>query len=396
MQSVCLNFHVHLPRMLRRYTFFDIGQDHVYEDGERNQQTLDKMCDECYLPANTVMLDLIRRYKGDFRISFSITGVLLDQLEQDRCDALKSFQRLADTGCVEFISETYYHSLAFLFSPREFKEQVTIQREKIKNLFGKTPTAFRPTAFIYSNSLARIVEKMGYGVILIDERERLSGRQSPCSVYKPAGCRKLKALMKNQSLSEDIAVHFTDPKWGEHPLSAAAYADWIHGMNDSEDSINLFWDYETFGKQGEQETDIMKFMELLPGEILKNPDFCFRTPSETARDCDSGVEPDGPDIPADDGADLMKKWFGNELQKDAVATLYGMEAKVRRRKDESCLHVWRMLQEFDHFTNMRTEEFDHEYGQQHSHPYGSPYDTYINYMNIIDDFSRRISNGKRS
>jgi alpha-amylase len=236
---------------------------------------------------------------------------------------------------------------------------------------------------------------MGYEVVLIDEGEGISGHQSPYSVYKPAGCRKLKALVKNQRLSDDITVRFTDPQRGEYPLSAAAYADWIHGMSDSDDSINLFWDYEIFGAE---QTDIMKFMELLPGEILKNPDFCFRTPSETARDCYSGVEPDRPDIisPADDGKDIIKKWFGNELQKDAVTTLYGMEAKVRRRKDQNCFHVWRLLQEFDHFMNMRTEGFEHENGQQYFHPYGSPYDTYINYMNIIDDFSRIISNANRS
>jgi len=396
MQSVCLNFHVHLPRFLRHYSFFDIDHNHVYEDMERNKQILDKMCDECYLPANKVMLDLFGRFKGDFRISFSISGILLDQFEQYRHDVLKSFQRLADTGCVEFISETYYHSLAFLFSPREFKEQVTIQRKKIKTLFGKTTRAFRPTALIYTNTLARIVEKMGYGVILIDEGKRGVGRRSPNHVYHPAACKKLKALVKNQRLSDDIAVRFADPQWSEYPLSADTYARWIHSMNDRGESINLFMDYDIFGK--DKETGIMKFMDRLPGEILKNPAFCFRTPSETAKDWDSSVELDAPDVasPADDGTDLIKTWFGNSLQKDAVTTLYGMEAKVRRRKDENCLHVWRMLQAFDHFTNMRTEGLDHEDGQQHPHPYGSPYDTYINYMNIIDDFSRRISNAKRS
>ncbi|MEN6317967.1 MAG: glycoside hydrolase family 57 protein [Syntrophaceae bacterium] len=398
MQSVCLNFHVHLPRVLRHYSFFDIDHDHVYEDGERNQQILDKMCGECYLPANNIMLDLIGRHKGDFRLSFSITGILLDLFEQYSHDVLKSFQRLADTGCVEFISETYYHSLAFLFFPREFKEQVTIQRKKIKTFFGKTPTVFRPTALIYTNALAQIIEKMGYGVILIEEGEGGFGHRSPNHVYQPAGCRKLKALVRNQRLSDDIAVRFADPQWSEYPLSAAQYAHWIHSMNDSEDSINIFMDYEIFGKHRGEETGIMTFMEHFPGEILKNPNFCFRTPSETARDCNSGGELDAPDIisPADDGTDLMKAWFGNALQKDAVTTLYGMEAKVRRRKDEVCLHVWRMLQALDHFTNMRTEGLDHEDGQQHPNPYGSPYDAYINYMNIIDDFSRRISNIKRS
>ena len=397
MPGVCLHFHVHLPRWLRHYTFFDIDHDHVYEDTERNKQVLDKLSDECYLPANSIMLDIIRWYKGDFRIAFSITGILLDQLEQHRRDVLKSFKQLADTGCVEFVGETYYHSLAFLFSTREFKEQATLQRKKIKTLFGQIPTAFRHTALIYNNDLAGIVEKMGYGVILADGEPRVLGWRSPNHVYQQAGCKKLKVLFRNERLSDDIAVRLADPQWLEYPLSAAKYAHWIHSINDSEDSINLFMDYEIFDERRREEKGIIEFIELLPGEILKHPDFSFRTPSEIAGDCDPVAQLDAMDVISStvDEPDLTA-WIGNTLQKDAINTVYGMETKVRRSKDENCLHTWRMLQASDHFTCMRTEGLDREDVQKYSNPYGSPYDAYINYMNIIDDFSGFLGKLKRS
>jgi alpha-amylase len=298
---------------------------------------------------------------------------------------------------VEFINETYYHSLAFLFSHREFKEQVMLHRKKIKTLFGQTPKAFRHTGFIYNNDHAGIVEKMGYGVILANGGARVLGWCSPNYVYQPAGCKKLKVLFRNHRLSDDIAVRLADRQWLEYPLSAAKYAHWIHSMNDTGDVVNLFMDYEIFDKRRREETGIIEFMELLPGEILKHPDFSFRTPSETAGDFCPAAQLDTTDgiSSADDETDL-KACLGNTLQKDALNTVYGMETKVRRIKDENCLHMWRMLQATDHFTYMSTEGLDDEVVQKHSNPYGSPYDAYINYMNIIDDFSGLLGKIQRS
>ena len=388
MPSVCLYFHVHQPRWLRHYTFFDINHDHVYEDTERNLYTLNKLSEKCYIPANYILLNLIKKYKGAFRIAFSITGILLDQFEKHRADVLDGFKRIADTGCAEFVNETYHHSLAFLFSAREFKEQVMLHKKKIKTLFGQTPKTFRHTELIYNGDLTGTIEKMGYNVILAKGADKFLGWRSPGYVYQPAGCKKLKLLFRNHRLSDDISVRFSDPKWSEYPLTADKYARWIHRVNDAADVVNLFMDYETLGEHQSEETGIFKFIQLLPREILKHPDFRFQTPSEIAVDYKPVAQLDLANLitQADVERDL-NPWLGNTLQKDAINTLYGMESKVRNQKDVMFLSAWRMLQASDHFYYMHTEWPADGDVHKDSNPYGSPYDAYINYMNIIDDFS---------
>jgi alpha-amylase len=397
MPSICLHFHVHQPRLLRHYTFFDIGNDHVYEDTEKNLQILNKVSDTCYLPVNKMLLDLIRQYKGDFRIAFSITGICLDQFEQHRVDVLDSFKRLADTGCVEFVSGTYYNSLAFLFSTREFKEQVTLHKKKIKTLFGQNPRAFRHTEFTYNNDLAGIIGKMGYTVILAEGTAKILGWRSPNYMYQPWGCKKLKLLFRNHQLSDDIIFRFSDSKGSEYPLMDEQCVRWFQEVNDTGDVINLFMDYETFCKNKEKEAGILEFIRLFPRAILKHSGFRFQTPSEAAGDYDPVAQLDVTDIvsSADNEGD-MNAWLGNTLQKDAMNTVYGMESKVRRRKEENFLHTWRMLQASDHFTYMRTEGLADKNVRSNTNPYGSPYDAYINYMNVIDDFSRLSGTIKRS
>jgi alpha-amylase len=225
MPSICLNFHVHQPPWLKHYTFFDIDHDHIYEDVEKNLQILNKVSDKCYIPANTIMLDLLNQYQGDFRIAFSISGICLDQFEKHRVDVLDSFKRLADTGCVEFINETYHHSLAFLFSAREFKEQVMLHKKKIKTLFGQTPKTFCNTGLIYNNDLAQTIEKMGFAVILAEGADKILGWRSPHYVYQPARCKKLKLLLRNYRLCDDIALHFSDAKWSLYPHMADKYTN---------------------------------------------------------------------------------------------------------------------------------------------------------------------------
>jgi alpha-amylase len=388
MPSVCLHFHVHQPRWLRHYTFFDINHDHVYEDTERNLHILNKLSEKCYIPANNIMLNLIKKYKGDFRIAFSITGILLDQFEKHRSDVLDGFKRIADTGCAELVNETYHHSLAFLFSIQEFKEQVMLHKKKIKALFGQTPKTFRHTELIYNGDLTRIIEKMGYNVMLAKGADKVLGWRSPGYVYQPAGCKKLKLLFRNHRLSDDIAVRFSDSKWSEYPLTAAKYAHWIHRINDAGDVVNLFMDYETLGEHQNEETGIFEFIRQLPREIMKHSKFRFQTPSEIAGDYKPAAQLDSTNFisRADVERDLST-WLGNTLQKDAANTLYGMESKVRSRKDGMFLNAWRMLQASDHFYYMHTGWPADEDAHKDSNPYGSPYDAYINYMNIIDDFS---------
>jgi alpha-amylase len=391
MPSVCLYFQVHQPRRLRRYSVFDMGHAHDYEDEGENRRILERIAGKCYLPANKVLLELIGRYGDAFRIAFSLSGVVLDQMERHRPDVLESFQKLAATGCVEFLNETDGHSLAFPFSPKEFGEQVLLHRRRIQRLFGQSGRTFRNTELIYNNDLAAAVEAMGYEVILAEGTEKILGRRSPDRVYRPTGCRNLKLLLRNYRLSDDVAFRFSDRQWAEYPLTVGKYSQWLHQSWQEETVINLFMDYETFGEHQWTETGIFDFLEALPGEILAKKDFSFKTPAEAAR----ANEPDGEiDCPgfiswADEERDTTA-WLGNAMQQDAARTLYGLEETVRLRGDADLLGTWRMLQTSDHLYYMCTKWFSDGDVHRYFNPYESPYEAYINYMNILGDLSQSM------
>jgi len=390
MSVVCLYFQVHQPRRLRPYSFFDINHVKIYEDAKANRLLLNKVAQKCYLPANRILLKQIRRHGGAFRLAFSLTGVLLEQLEKDRLDVLDSFKELADTGCVEFLNETYCHSLAFLFSRQEFKQQVLRHKRKIKSLFGQTPTTFRHTELIYDNDLAHVIEKMGYRAILAEGTERILNGRTPDRVYQPAGCQALKLLLRNYRLSDDIAFRFSDRSSPEYPLTAQTFAERIHRIDADQAVVNLFMDYETFGEHHWADSGIFKFLESFPTEILKHPRFRFQTPGEAAASHDPVAALNAPDTLswADQERDLTA-WLGSAMQKDAIHTLYKLEAGARRRGGQ-CLQTWRMLQTSDHFYYMCTKWSADGDVHRYFNPYPSPYDAYINFMNILDDFSRRL------
>jgi alpha-amylase len=396
MPNVCLYFQVHQPQRLKRVSYFDIGHLHEYEDDEENRRILERVAGKCYLPANALLLRLIEEQAGKFRVAFSLSGVILDQLEQHRPDVLESFRRLAATGCCEFLNETDSHSLAFLFSPQEFKEQVERQRERIRDLFGQEGRTFRHTELIYNNDLARTVGAMGYRVILAEGAEKLLGRRSPNQVYQPVDCPSVKLLLRNYRLSDDVAFRFSDRNWPEYPLTAAKYAHWLHRIRREEAVINLFMDYETFGEHQWSETGIFTFLAALPGEVLKHPDFHFQTPAEVAQthatvgevDCSAFVSW------ADEERDTTA-WLGNHLQQDAARTLYGMEDAIRRSRNEAFLSQWRRLQTSDHFYYMCTKWFADGDVHRYFNPFESPYEAYINYMNILDDLSQRVQEASK-
>jgi alpha-amylase len=391
MPSVCFYFQVHQPFRLRHYTFFDIGENHFYEDDEQNRLILNKVARKCYLPTNRLLLDLIEKHKGKFRISFSITGVALDQFEKYNPEVLASFKRLAKTGCVEFLNETAYHSLAFLFSPREFKEQVTLHRQRIESLFGQTPKVFRNTELIYNNDLARTIQDLGYKAILAEGADHVLGWRNPNYVYQPAGCHKLKLLLKNYRLSDDIAFRFSNHDWNEFPLTAEKFAQWVHRTNGSGEVVNLFMDYETFGEHQWEETGIFAFMKALPAAVLSHPDFHFRTPSEVADHHSPVAQLDIPQFMswADVERDLTA-WLGNDMQKDAFESVYKLEKRVRATHNADLMKVWRQLQTSDHFYYMCTKWFADGDVHKYFNPYGTPYDAYINYMNVLADFEQSL------
>ncbi|MFW5655981.1 MAG: glycoside hydrolase family 57 protein [Bacteroidota bacterium] len=392
MKTICLYFQVHQPFRLRRYRFFEIGNDHYYYDDYSNESIMHKVADKCYLPANKVLLSLIREYGEKFKVAFSISGVALDQFELYTPDVLKSFKELADTGCVEFLSETYSHSLVSLKNEQEFKNQVEKHKMKIKELFGQEPTVFRNTELVYSDDIGAMVAKMGYQAMLTEGAKHILGWKSPNYLYCNTINPKLKVLLKNFKLSDDIAFRFGNKEWSEYPLTAEKYVSWLQDMNKDEEIINLFMDYETFGEHQWADTGIFKFLESFPKVALSKRKFSFSTPSEVAKNHQpvSAIQAPYPVSWADAERDLTA-WLGNELQTDAFNTLYELTEKVSQSDDPTIHQDWEYLQCSDHFYYMCTKFFSD--GDVHSYfnPYDTPYDAYINYMNILNDFIIRVN-----
>ncbi|HXA02192.1 MAG TPA: glycoside hydrolase family 57 protein [Cytophagaceae bacterium] len=392
MPSVCFYFQVHQPLRLKHYSFFNIGNDHSYEDEALNREILNKVSDKCYLPSNKMMLDLIKKHDGKFKIALSISGLALEQFEKYRPDVLESFQALAKTKCVEFLSETYYHSLAFLYSKEEFARQVEKHKKKIQELFGQKPAVFRNTELIYNNDLANFITKMGYKAILSEGVDWILNGRSFHYVYMPPSTRNLKILLKNFRLSDDIAFRFSNQNWAEFPLTADKYARWIHNYSRNSDTINIFMDYETFGEHQWESTGIFDFMKHLPGEILKNKSFTFNTPSEVADMHQiKGVYDVGHTISWADTERDLSAWISNPMQSESLVKLYSMEDDIKKLNDEKLLETWSMLQASDHFYYMCTKYWADGAVHKYFSPYKSPYDSYIYYINVLSDLELVIS-----
>ena len=391
MPSVCFYFQVHQPLRLRHYTVFD--SNHQYFDDFKNGSVCRKVANKCYLPANRLILDLIRKFDGQFKVAYSVTGVLLEQLQHYSPEVLSTFDALAETGCVEFLGETYYHSLSFLYSRNEFIAQISKHSEIIKHLFGHTPKVFRNTELIYNNELAALIEAMGqFDAIITEGADHILGDRSPNFLYKPRNCSHLKLLLKNYSLSDDIAFRFSNRDWPEWPLTAEKFAQWISDVNGNGNVVNLFMDYETFGEHQWEDTGIFNFIRHLPEKILEPPDNDFKTPSEVI---ESYHPVDSVDVPhiiswADTERDLSA-WLGNAMQSNAIHELYRLERQIKSTDDPKIISDWRRLQASDHFYYMCTKYFADGDVHKYFNPYDSPYDSYINFMNVLDNLQSRCS-----
>jgi alpha-amylase len=396
MSGVCLYFQVHQPRRLARYTVFDVGNSHDYEDESENKRILDRVAAKCYFPAGELLLSLIDEYRGDFKVSFSLSGSVLDQMERFRPDVLDLFQRLSHTGSVEFLNETDAHSLASLYSPDEFCEQVGIHRKRTEALFGQKAKTFRNTELIYSNAIAEAVEGMGYEAILAEGTEKVLSDRTPNCIYRPAGCKSIRLLLRNYRLSDDVAFRFSTTSWDGFPLTAEKFAQWISKVGDNEPLVNLFMDFETFGEHQWKETGIFDFLKALPGEVLRRSGRRFETPAEAAANYPPSDVFDSPDIIswADEERDATA-WLGNAMQQDAARTIYGLENAIRETGDPSLLARWRMLQTSDHFYYMCTKWASDGDVHRYFNPCESPYAAYVHYMNIVDDLSKIISKPKK-
>ena len=390
-KSICLYFQVHQPARLRLYRFFDIGKDSHYYDDFANRTILRRVAQKCYLPMNALLLELIEANKGAFKVAFSISGTVLEQFDRYAPEVIESFRKLAQTGNVEFLSETYYHSLASLASEAEFKHQVLKHKAAIEHYFGVPPKAFRNTELIYSDAIGEMVSEMGFKTMLTEGAKHVLGWKSPNFVYTCAQASGLKLLLKNSGLSDDIAFRFSDRGWSDWPLTAEKYLGWLKSAAQNDEIVNLFMDYETFGEHQKAASGIFDFMRALPQIVLADGEFEFVTPSQATKKHRPVGELDvfDPISWADEERDVTA-WLGNELQNDAFNKLYDQTEKLGLLNDEALWADFGHLQESDHFYYMCTKFFSDGAVHKYFNPYDTPYEAFINYMNVLSDFILRV------
>jgi len=354
---------------------------------------MQRVAQKCYLPMNKLLLDLIKEYGSAFKVSFSISGMALEQFKEYAPEVLASFVKLSKTGNVEFLAETYAHSLSALNDTDEFQRQVEMHTKKTEELFGQKPTTFRNTELIYSDEIGAAVARLGYKVMLTEGAKHVLGWKSPNFMYANAINPNLKLLLKNYRLSDDIAFRFSQQSWAEWPLTTSKYVKWLNKVDKKEEVVNLFMDYETFGEHQWENTGIFDFMRALPAKILEDSNFEFSTPSELGEKLQpvSSISVPYPISWADEERDLTA-WLGNDLQQEAFNKLYSLYDRVRLSEDQQIRQDWLYLQNSDHFYYMSTKWFSDGDVHKYFNPYSSPYDAFINYMNVLSDFMIRVEN----
>lgn len=390
MKAICFYFQIHQPFRLKRYRFFDIGNDHYYYDDFANDDIITRIARNSYIPAAESLLRMIEQTKGAFRCALSVTGVALEQIEQYVPEFLDLLKKLADTGKVEFLAETYDHSLASLSDPEEFRLQVKLHSDKIKELFGQTPKVFRNSELIYSDEISPQVLAMGFKGCITEGAKHILGWKSPDYVYCAASAPKLKLLLKNDKLSDDISSRFSDTSWNEYPLTADKYIGWIADSPQEEQVFNLFMNLETFGEFQRRETGIFQFLEALP-RFAAERGVQFMTPSEAVKTFKAVGELSVP-FPmswADEARDTSA-WLGNKLQNEAFSKLYSIAERVRLCDNRQLKQDWGRLQASDHLFYMSTKHFADGSSHAAFSPYETPFQAFTNYMNVLADFIVRV------
>lgn len=383
MRNICFYFQIHQPLRLKRYRFFEIGQDHYYYDDFQTEDKIRTLVEQSYLTANRTISEMIRSSNGKFKCAFSISGIALEQLEQYAPEVIDSFKELANTGSVEFLGETYAHSLSSIYDTNEFESQIKAHADKIESLFGQRPTAFRNSELIYSDEIGEIISKAGFKVMLIDEAKHILGWKSPNFVYNHSYISKFKLLIRNQKLSDDIGFRFSHNNWHDYPLTAEKLIGWLAAMPENEKIVNLWMSYESFGLYQPAFTGIFDFLKALPYHAMEQK-MSFVTPTEAAKKNESAgaITIPYPISWAGHEKDLSP-WTGNDLQQEALNKLYAVGERVRLCQDKALQHDWLMLQSTDHFRYMSHKD---ALGTN----YDNAYEAFMNYMNVLADFLERV------
>ena len=391
MPTVSLSFKVHIPYRLQKIDPAGIGYSGNYFDAKANKTAVDKFADECYLPANAILLDLIKKYKGNFKIAFSITGTAIELIQEYRPEVIKSFKELAGTGCVDFFAETYYHSLSWLHSKKEFVRQVQNHHNLIVDLFGTEPVVFRNTELIYDNELARFIAGLGYKGILCEGLDRILNGRSANQTYASPGNGDFGVLLRNVRLSDDIAYRFDDTTWNEQPLTAGKFSSWLHVQKENACNVNLFFDYETFGIHKKLSTGIFDFLAHLPGEILKDKAWRFVTPAEAIENCYPKDIYNVPKTISWEDKEVQNcVWCENMMQNNKLRKIYSIEEMVHSSNIPGALERWGRLQSADHFYYMCNDGRSSNDTYRLLNPFVSPEEAYENYRNAVMDFEIKI------
>ena len=378
MRNICFYFQIHLPYRLKRYRFIEIGQDHYYYDDFQIEERIRAYVEQSILPGNCTVAEMIRSSNGKFRFAFTISGVTLDQLEHYAPEVIDSFKDLAKTGCVEFMAEPYAHSLSSVFDATEFERQLKLHADKIEILFGKRPSSIFNAELIYSDEIGEIVSKMGFKTMLIDEAKHILGWKSPNYVYSHSYLPKLKLLVRNHKLSDDIAFRFSSLS-----LTAENFTNWIAGLPEGDNVINLGMGYEALGITQPAYTGIFEFLKAIPYHAMEHQ-MNLMLPSELSKKNESAGPLSVPFPISWVGNDKdLTPWTGNDLQNEAIAKLYAVGERVRMCTDKPLLRDWLILQSTDHFRYMSHKD---AWGTN----YESAYDAFMNYMNVLADFLERV------
>ena len=390
MKSICFCFEVHQPFRFKRYRFFDIGNDHYYYDDYTNETLMHNSAELSYIPANKVLLELIKKYKGTFKVSFSITGTAIEQFNLYAPEVLDSFRKLAKTGQVEFLSETYSHSIASVKDEELFAEQIKKHDELIKKYFDVSPVIFKNTELIYNDRIGEIVAEMGFKGIITEGAKHILGWKSPDFLYCNVRNPRLKVLLRNVALSDDLSYRFSNKNWNKYPLTAEKFVDWMNA-DDKSEIINLFINYESLGKRQPASSGIFDFFKKLPEVVINSGKLKFATPSEVVDEYQpvSSVHVPNTISWADEEKD-MAAWLGNEMQEESFNKLYALSEKMKMVKDKDMIRDWNYLQTSDHFYYMCTKVFSDGEVHDSFNPYESPYEAFINYMNVLSDFTLRL------
>jgi alpha-amylase len=387
-KNLVLYFQVHQPLRLRKFRFFDIGSGCSYFDDKLNQEIMERVARECYLPANMLLLQLIRK-NPSIKVAFSISGVTLDQLDEFAPEVLYSFRALAETGSVEFLAETQYHSLACMVPGTEFETQVLEHVEKIHQYLGVRPSVFRNTELIYNDEIGRRVSNLGFNGIFCDGVEKILGFRSPHHLYEHPEENGLKILLRNYRLSDDIAFRFQHQDLN---LTVDKYVSWLEAIPSDQTLVNVAMDYETFGEHQKKSSGIFDFLESLLTKLATHKTIRLVTPSQAIEKQPSRGKLSSPvHVSWADRERDLTAWLGNPIQQDAFDTLLSLEEKIRRSNDPVLLKCWRLLQTSDHFYYMCTKKDDDGNVHAYFSPYPSPYEAFINYMNVLSDFSILIN-----